>query len=272
MAPEPSYIDRLAHGVFAACARTVSASSAGPGGRASAAVRARPAGRLRRPTRRCRPRQARRVSRPGRLGYARRNPRRGNRTPRRTLSADLHAPPRSPGRRFQPAEPPYSGRVTSRRGQQHPIRDDRVVRGPDGGRQVLRVVGVDQHPRARAPGRAVRSPRHVPDLPARESPLQLAPTLTVPHALSPPQQTRRASARRRVPAAAHHLAVASGQRARTTCPLALPRYQASGRPGQMPVSILAGVVPDRASARRLGYHPARAALSILRHEHTALGR
>jgi hypothetical protein len=124
---------------------------------------------------------------PGRLGYARRNPRRGNRTPRRTLSADLHAPPRSPGRRLQPAEPPHPCRVTPRGGQQHPIRDDRVVRGPDGGRQILRVISVDQHPRARVPGRAVRPPRRVPDLPARELPLQLAPALTVPHSLSPPQ-------------------------------------------------------------------------------------
>jgi hypothetical protein len=66
---------------------------------------------------------------------------------------------------------------------------------------------------------------------------------------------------------AYHPAVASGQGARTTCPRASPCYRAMyacGRAGQMPVSILAGPVPDRATTRRLGYHPARAALSILR--------
>ena len=118
------------------------------------------------------------------LGTARRNPRRGNPPPRRAPSAGPHAPPRSPGRRLQPAEPPHPHRVTPRGGKQHRIRDDPVVRSPDGSRQTLRAVSVDHHPRARAPGRTVRPPRHVPDLPARELPLQFAPALTVPHAVS----------------------------------------------------------------------------------------
>ena len=134
-------------------------------------------------------------------GHAGRQPRRGDRVPRRARSAGLHPPRRSPGRCFQPAEPPSPRRVTSRGGQQHRIRDDGVARGPDGGRQVLRIVSADQHPRARAPSRTVRLARHVPDLPPGEPPLQFAPTLTVPYAVSPPQRTRRPSARRGVPAA-----------------------------------------------------------------------
>ena len=118
------------------------------------------------------------------LGAARRNPRRGNPPPRRARSAGPHAPPRSPGRRLQPAEPPHPHRVTPRGGKQHRIRDDPVVRSPDGSRQIPRAVSADHHPRARAPGRTVRPPRHVPDLPARELPLQFAPALTVPHAVS----------------------------------------------------------------------------------------
>ena len=117
------------------------------------------------------------------LGAARRNPRRGNPPPRRAPSAGPHTPPRNPGRRLQPAEPPHPHRVTPRGGKQHRIRDDPVVRSPDGSRQILRPVSVDHHPRARAPGRTVRPPRHVPDLPAREPPLQFAPALTVPHAV-----------------------------------------------------------------------------------------
>ena len=56
---------------------------------------------------------------------------------------------------------------------------------------LLRAIGVDQHLRTSAPCRAGRLPRHVPDLPTRELPLKLAPTLTVPHGLSPhPRSTR----------------------------------------------------------------------------------
>ena len=47
---------------------------------------------------------------------------------------------------------------------------------------------------------------------------------------------------------AHDPAFASCHSARTTCPLASQRHGAlrvSGRPGQMPVSILAGPAPDR---------------------------
>ena len=189
---------------------------------------------------------------PGPLRRRQAEPPGGNRTPRRALSADLHAPPRSPGRRLQPAEPPHPGRVTPRGGQQHPIRDDRVVRGPDGGRQILRVVGVDQHPRARAPGRTVRprgtyqisQPGNCRSSSRRRSPCPTSSALQskqdghLPAVVSLPP--------------AHHLAAASGQSARTICPLASPRYRAmraSGRPGQMPVSILAGPVPDRAPAR-----------------------
>ena len=72
------------------------------------------------------------------LGTARRNPRLGNPPPRRAPSAGPYAPPRSPGRRLQPAEPPHPHRVTPQKGKQHRIRDDPVVRSPDGSRQILR--------------------------------------------------------------------------------------------------------------------------------------
>ena len=171
------------------------------------------------------------------LGTARRNPRRGNPPPRRAPSAGPHAPPRSPGRRLQPAEPPHPHRVTPRGGKQHRIRDDPVVRSPDGSRQIPRAVSVDHHPRARAPGRTVRPPRHVPDLPARELPLQLAPALTVPHAVClHGEQDAHLRAVVYLPPA-HDVAFASCHSARTTRPLAPPGYgamRASGRPGQMP--------------------------------------
>jgi hypothetical protein len=92
----------------------------------------------------------------------------------------------------QPAEPPHPHRVILRGGKQHRIRAwDLAVRSPDGSRKILRAIGADQHLRTSAPCRTVRLPRHVPDLPARKLPLKLAPTLTMPHGLSPhPRSTR----------------------------------------------------------------------------------
>jgi len=99
----------------------------------------------------------------------------------------LRAPPGSTGRLLQLAEPPHPRRVTPRGGQQQRIRDDLAVRSPDSNRALLlRAIGADQHLRTSAPCRTVRLPRHVPDLPAGELPLKLAPALTVPHGLSPP--------------------------------------------------------------------------------------
>ena len=99
----------------------------------------------------------------------------------------LRAPPSSStGRLLRLAGPPHPRRVTPRGGKQQRIRDDLAVRTPDSSREILRAIGADQHLRTRAPCRAVRLPRHVPDLPARELPLKLAPTLTVPHGLCPP--------------------------------------------------------------------------------------
>jgi hypothetical protein len=95
----------------------------------------------------------------------------------------LHAPPGSTGRLLQLAGPPHSRRVTPRGGTQRRIRD-LAVRSPDSSREILRATGVDQHPRTSAPCRTARLARHVPDLPAGELPLKLAPTLTVPHGLS----------------------------------------------------------------------------------------
>ena len=97
----------------------------------------------------------------------------------------LHAPPGSPGRLLQLAEPPHPRRVTPPGGQQQRIRDDLAVRSPDSSREILRATGADQHLRTSAPCRTVRLPRHVPDLPTGELPLKLAPALTVPHGLSP---------------------------------------------------------------------------------------
>ena len=96
----------------------------------------------------------------------------------------------STGRFPQLAEPPH--RVILRGGKQHRIRAwDLAVRSPDSSREILRAIGADQHLRTSAPCRTVRLPRHVPDLPARKLPLKLAPTLTVPHGLSPhPRSTR----------------------------------------------------------------------------------
>jgi hypothetical protein len=98
----------------------------------------------------------------------------------------LRAPAGSTGRLLQLAEPPHPRRVTRRGGKQHRIRDDLAVRSPDPSREILRALGADQHLRTSAPCRTVRLPRHVPDLPAGELPLKLAPALTVPHGLSPP--------------------------------------------------------------------------------------
>ena len=122
---------------------------------------------------------------------AERPPVAGNPPSRRAPFLGLHTPPGSPGRLLQRAEPPHPHRVTPRGGKQHRIRDDLAVRSPDSSREILRAIGVDQHLRTSAPCRTVRLPRHVPDLPARELPLKLAPTLTVPHGLSPhPRSTR----------------------------------------------------------------------------------
>ena len=133
-----------------------------------------------------------------------RPPAAGNPPPRRAPSLGLHAPPGSPGRFLQLAEPPHPRRVTPRgKQQQHRLRDDLAVRSPDSSREVLRAIGVDEHLRTSAPCRTVRPPRHVPDLPARELLLKLAPTLTVPHGLSPhPRSTRRPSSGHGVPTAA----------------------------------------------------------------------
>jgi hypothetical protein len=97
----------------------------------------------------------------------------------------LRALPGSTGRLLQLAEPPHPRRVTLRGGEKQRIRDDLAVRSPDSSREILRALGVDQQLRTSAPCRTVRLPRHVPDLPARELPLKLAPTLTVSHGLSP---------------------------------------------------------------------------------------
>ena len=122
---------------------------------------------------------------------AERPPVAGNPPPRRAPFLGLHAPPGSPGRLLQRAEPPHPHWVTPRGGKQHRVRADLAVRSPDSSREILRAIGVDQHLRTSAPRRTVRLPRHVPDLPTRELPLKLAPTLTVPHGLSPhPRSTR----------------------------------------------------------------------------------
>jgi hypothetical protein len=140
-------------------------------------VRARAAGRPRRSTWRCRPRYARRASTRNALARAvrprRAEPRRGNRAPDGARSAGLHPPPRRPGRRRQRAGPPPPRRVTAGGGQQRRIRDDRVVRGSDGGRQILRIVSIYQHPRARArshrpaPAARTRSPSQGTAAPVR---------------------------------------------------------------------------------------------------------
>jgi hypothetical protein len=116
-----------------------------------------------------------------RPGQAERPPAAGNPPP----LPGLRAPPDSTGRLLHLAEPPHPRRVTPRGGRQQRIRDDRAVRGPDSSREILRATGVDQHLRTSAPGRTVRLARHVPDLPTGELALKLAPTLTVPHRLSP---------------------------------------------------------------------------------------
>ena len=117
---------------------------------------------------------------------AERPPAAGNPLPRRAPFLGLHAPPGSPGRLLQLAEPPHPRRVTPRGGKQQRIRDDLAVRSPDSSREILRATGVDQHLRTSAPCRTVRLPRHVPDLPTGELPLKLAPALTVLHRLCPP--------------------------------------------------------------------------------------
>ena len=96
----------------------------------------------------------------------------------------LRAPAGSTGRLPRLAEPPHPRRVTPPGGNQRRIRDDRAVRSPDSRREILRAAGLDQQLRTSAPGRSVRLPRHVPDLPAGELPLKLAAALTVPHGLS----------------------------------------------------------------------------------------
>ena len=141
------------------------------------------------------PRAAHRSARPR---QAQRPPAAGNPPP----SPGLRAPPGRTGRLLQLAEPPHPRRVTPRGGRQRRIRDDRAGRSPDSGREILRASGAEQHPRTRAPGRAARLPRHVPDLPAGELPLQLAPALTVPHGPSPPSTlSQHAHPRPSVPAA-----------------------------------------------------------------------
>jgi hypothetical protein len=95
------------------------------------------------------------------------------------------APLGSTGRLVLLADSPHLPRVTPRGGKQQWIWDNQAGRSPDSSRQILRAIGAEQHLRTSAPYRAVRPPRHVPDLPAGELPLQLAPALTVPHGLSP---------------------------------------------------------------------------------------
>jgi hypothetical protein len=73
----------------------------------------------------------------------------------------LRAPPGGTGWLLQLTEPPHPRRVAPRGGTQRRIRDNRAVRSPDSSRQILRAIGVDQHPRTSAPGRTVRLPRHV---------------------------------------------------------------------------------------------------------------
>ena len=123
------------------------------------------------------PRAAHRSARPR---QAERPPATGNPPP----FLSLRAPPGSTGRLLQLAEPPHPRRVTPWGGKQQRIRDDRAVRSPDSSREILRAIGADQRLRTSAPGRTVRLPRHVPDLPPGELPLKLAPALTVPHGLS----------------------------------------------------------------------------------------
>jgi hypothetical protein len=125
------------------------------------------------------PRAAHRSARPC---QAERPPAAGNTPP----FPGLHAPPGSTGRLFQLAEPPHPRRVTPRGGKHRRLRDDLAVRSPDSSREILRALGADQHLRTSAPCRAVRLPRHVPDLPARKLPLKLAPALTVLHGPCPP--------------------------------------------------------------------------------------
>jgi len=76
----------------------------------------------------------------------------------------LRAPPGRTGRLLRLAEPPHPRRVTPP-GKQQRIRDDLATRSPDSSREILRALGADQHPRTSAPGRTIRLPRHVPDLP-----------------------------------------------------------------------------------------------------------
>ena len=123
-----------------------------------------------------------------RPGQAERRPAAGNPPP----FLSLRVPPGSTGRLPQLAEPPHPHRVILRGGKQQRIRAwDLAVRSPDSSREILRAIGADQHLRTSAPCCTVRVPRHVPDFPARELPLKLAPTLTVPHGLSPhPRSTR----------------------------------------------------------------------------------
>ena len=117
-------------------------------------------------------------------------------------SPGLRVPPGSTGRLLQLAEPPHPRRVTPRGGRQQRIRDDLAVRSPDSGREILRATGADQQLRTSAPCRTVRLPRHVPDLPAGELLLKLAPALTVPHGLPPPSTLSNTPIPRpRVPAA-----------------------------------------------------------------------
>jgi len=96
----------------------------------------------------------------------------------------LRARAGSTGRLPRRAEPPHPRRVTPPGGNLQRIRDDRAVRSLDSRREILRAAGLDQQLRTSAPGRAVRLPRHVPDLPAGELPLKLAAALTVPCRLS----------------------------------------------------------------------------------------
>ena len=124
-----------------------------------------------------RPWAAHRSARPG---QAERPPAAGNPPP----FPGLRAPLGSTGRLLQLAEPPHPRRVTPPGGRQRRIRDDRAVRSPDSSREILRAIGADQRLRASEPCRTARLPRHVPDLPAGELPLKLAPALTVPHGLS----------------------------------------------------------------------------------------
>ena len=105
-------------------------------------------------------------------------------------------------------------------------------------------------------GRARRShrpaPRHVPDLPARELPLQFTPALTVPHAVSlHGEQDAHPRALVSLPPARDAAPSASCHSARTTCPLPPLGYgamRASGRPGQMPSASWPAGARSRAGA------------------------